>query len=255
MVATITGTNSTQETYSEAPLTASEENDFVNYLTVNMHFTEEQAREMLTNVTPAQVRKYLSLSSGQTSITPAQAQAMWGLSPEVAEALFGSTRNELGTFTNPFGDAFLQMLIFCASFEIDIKRLMSTVINSQLKLAIDAAKEKKDGAIGQFAMAMTSAFLTVGLGVLGVLQANGIRPFKEPPKDGHNNQWLGPIGASLVTAPFNASGEFINQLEQYKAALIEAQEKEGDQRYQQLVTELQTYIDQLRAAAEGLSGR
>lgn len=238
------------------PLTENEKQTFVSYLMSHMNMSQEMAMQLLSNATPEQVRSFLAQATGPNALNRESAKQLamqtWGLTEEQAEAMFGTLDGPNGSFTNPFGDAFLQLLILCNSFQIDIRQLMNTVIGSQLQLAINAAREKKQGAFNQFMFAMSSAAVTAGLGVLGGLQATRLLPERFIPKDGHNNQWLGPIGASLLTAPLNSTGEYMNQLEQYQAALIEADRDEGDKRYQQLVNELESYINLIRNLEEGL---
>ena len=242
-VATRTDSLSTGNVDKPNELTQTEKEKFLAYMMDKFGLTEEQANRMLANLSPEEVQTYLGLASGKDTITRDEAKKLWGLTDDEADILFGGSER-IGIHTNPFGDAFLEFLMLSSAMQVDIKQLMSQVLETQVELGISAAEERLKGATVQFACAMLSAVITAGLGAANATIAKNS-------KTGHGNQWVGPIGASLITAPINASGEYGNANYQYEGAKDDIKAQEANALYQQLVSLYQTTTETEKEQTRG----
>lgn len=241
---------------STQPLTSTEKTNAVEFMMSKMGLTEAQAKGVLENMTPAETRTFLGLISGKDSITRAEAISMWGLSEAEADILFPKGTKELrsgGIFTNPFGNAFLNYLILSYSLGLDIRRMMADMLQTEIALGIEKANEIFTGAIVQFACALTSAVVT---GLAGGVAAYKAKYPTKPDKNqtpqqreaaerkaAMDAQWYSPIGASLVTQPINAGGEFGKQWYEHEGALTEVFSQEAEKLYQQLLSFYQSNND------------
>lgn len=211
-------------------LSPDEASEFVSLLQLKLGLSEEQAQDLLGKATPQQARSLLALHSGEQQITKQDAQELWGLSDQEADVLFGG-KNVLGSFNNPFGEAFLFFMQLSYAFELDLKKMIKGLLTARVESAESAAQERKTGAIIKFATSMTSAALTVG----GAALHAGLVPST---KVGQGSQWTGPLGLSLVTQPVNAGGEFGDQIHQYEASLRDIEAEEANALYQQIEANL-----------------
>jgi hypothetical protein len=228
-----------------SPLTATEQQNFIDAMMSKMALTKEQATQLMNNLDPSQVRTYIGLANGSDNITKEEAKQMWGLSDDEVNMIFGDN-NSIGVFSNPFGEVFLQFLMLSYSMGIDIKKLMAQVMQQQLDLGLDAAKQRKEGATVQFALAMTAAVITVGLGGAHAMSAYNNKG------QGQGSHWLGPMGATLFTQPITAGGEFGKALYEYDAAVNDAFGQQASSIYQQLVEQYQSLIDAQNQLNQGL---
>lgn len=248
-------------TVSNAPLTDVERNQLYEHLTTKMGLTENQARNLVNKISPSEARTILGLITGEDTITRDEAIAAWKLSPAEADILFPKG-NELGVFSNPFAEAFLNYLILNYALGLDIKRMMSDMLAAQIKLGKEKAEEIFKGAIVQFACAMTAALVTGVTGGVGLYKARSAQqeqkhmtPAEREAADRRaamDNQWWSPIGASLYTQPITAGGEFGKQWYEREGALTGVDAEEADKLYQQLVSFYQSSTDAAHAAAQGL---
>ncbi|HEX4879470.1 MAG TPA: hypothetical protein VFV39_06470, partial [Limnobacter sp.] len=211
------GSTQVHPTGLQSPSALSEEqrSAFVDLLIQNMGLNRTQAHRFIDGLSGNEALTLFGLMSGQTVITRESAIQMWGLTPAEADILFPSGQ-VLSTFTNPFGRAFIMLLMLTYSLELDLKQILSEVIQVQKDEAIAKAEDMFRGAIVQFASAMTAAIIT---GVFaGKCMFNAYKTSRTDPKDPNqvrdqqraatDNMWFGPIGASLINQPITAGGEF-----------------------------------------------
>lgn len=250
---------------SATPLTQTETAELVEILVSNFGLSREQAQKMLSNITPQQARTLMGLMNGSDSITRDEAIAMWGLSAEEANILFPEGK-PLSTFTNPFGKAFIDFLMLTYALELDLKQILSEVLDVQKNESIAKAEEFFKGAITQFAAAMTAAVLTGVLAGAGALKAYKAKKSNKNPADGPknnltnqdrtnaaaDNMWFSPIGISLITQPVNAGGELGNSWYQREGAYHEAEAEEARGIYQQLMSMYDSTGQLSRGVAQNL---
>lgn len=243
-------TNTQTSNVSDTPLSEAEKTTFISYATSSFSLTEEQATALVDRLAPDQARTYTNLASGKTDITREQAQEMWGLSNEEADAMFGQ-KNKIGMFDNPFGDLFLQFLMLSYSLGLDIKKMMSTVSNMKFDEAITAAKDRKDGAEKEFACAMASGAVFIGFGGMSMYKIKNTSSDKMTP---HNQmlQWFNPITAQQLGAPISAGGQFGKALDDYEASKHDANNQLLDTVFQQLMNTWQSSNDASRTYTSGL---
>ena len=309
-----TSMNATAGTYESAGaqnVTRTQNEEFTAYLTEKMGLTSTQADALLSAMTPDQVAKFLTLTKKKDTMTREEVMEMsTELGSVLSEAdiavLFPRT---IGTFSNPFGDAFLNFLILSYSLGTDIRQLMAKTLQAQVDLVIQKAEEFFKGAVVQFACAMTAALVTGLSAGMNVYQAKQSRdealdaaktakvedtaslirgePEKEATvqksktsadttksdaqkdqssddapnaaeqkttnvRSAADSMWFGPIGASLLTQPITAAGEFGNAFYQREGAYVEADEQEIRALYEQLVTFYQTVNDSSHSLAQSL---
>ena len=307
-----TSMNATAGTYESAGaqnVTRTQNEEFTAYLTEKMGLTSTQADALLSAMTPDQVAKFLTLTKKKDTMTREEVMEMsteLGLSEADIAVLFPRT---IGTFSNPFGDAFLNFLILSYSLGTDIRQLMAKTLQAQVDLVIQKAEEFFKGAVVQFACAMTAALVTGLSAGMNVYQAKQSRdealdaaktakgedtaslirgePEKEATvqksktsadttksdaqkdqssddapnaaeqkttnvRSAADSMWFGPIGASLLTQPITAAGEFGNAFYQREGAYVEADEQEIRALYEQLVTFYQTVNDSSHSLAQSL---
>lgn len=248
-------------TVSTLPLTSAENTEALEHLMLKMGLTESQAKGLLAKMSPTETRTFLGLISGKDSITRAEGIVMWDLTEAEADILFPKGAKELrsgGTFTNPFGNAFLNYLILSYSLGLDIRQMMAKMLRVEVELGIKKANEIFTGAIVQFACALTSAVVTGALGGFGLYNAHkqakdpkGMTP-EEQQRAALDNQWFSPIGASLVAQPINAGGEFGKQWYEHEGALTQVFAEETEKLYQQLLSFYQSNNDTTSAMARNL---
>lgn len=255
------GTEAGNEVSNE-PLSTSEHTAMVDMLMASMGLTRAQAEKFIANLSSKEARTFLGLMDGSDSITREEATAMWGLTPEEANMLFPENK-PISTFTNPFGQAFTMFLMLTYSLELDLKAILSEVLQVQKDEAISKAEDLFTGAVAQFAAAMTAAIVT---GVFaGKSMFKAYKTSKTPPPDPKNpaqtanqataatdNMWFGPIGASLINQPISASGEFTNAWYQREGALHEAEVEEARSLYQQIMSIYDTTGQTSRSIAQNL---
>lgn len=242
------------------PLSVQERARLVDMLQTTMGLTPSQAQRLIDGMPPDQARTFHSLMTGGAEITREQGISMWGLSPEEANILFPQGK-VISTFTNPFGRAFTMLLMLTYSLEIDLKDLLSEVIQTQKNEAIAKAEENFKGAIAQFACAMAAAIITgVFAGKCAVsawkaknspLQKNPDGT-QSPAKAATDNMWFGPIGASLINQPISATGEFTNAWYQREGLYHDANVEEARGIFQQLMSIYDSTGQLNKTIAQGL---
>lgn len=232
------------------PLNKEEKSTFISYVMSAFSLTEEQAAALVDRLAPDQARTYMDLASGKTNITRDQAQKMWGLTDEETDAMFGQ-KNKIGIFDNPFGDLFLQFLMLSYSLGLDIKKIMSTVSNMKFDEAITAAKDRKDGAMKEFACAMAAATVT---GMFAGGSFYKIYRMDAEKMNPHNQmlQWMSPVTAQLFSAPLTAGGQFGKAFDDFEASLHDANSQLLDTVFQQLMNTWQSSNDASRTYTSGL---
>lgn len=245
---------------SALPLTVQERTLIVEMLKSNMGLRTDQAQQFIDGVAPSQARMFLALMTGNAEITREQATAMWGLSPEQADFLFPAGK-VLSTFSNPFGRAFIMLLMLTYSLEIDLRGLLSQVIETQKEQAIAKAEDNFRGAIAQFACAMVAGIITgvfAGKCAISAYKAKNA-PMQKNPDGSHSqakaatdNMWFGPIGASLINQPISATGEFVNAWYQREGLYHDANVEEARAIFQQLMSTCDSTGQLSKTAAQGL---
>lgn len=242
---------------TETEVTQEQAQQFVDALVQTGMLTEQQALAFLGTLNPEQVGRILSQFNGERTIDPARAAEMWGLTSEEAATLFSPQTGVL-LRTNPFGAAFLRFMQLAYELELDLKHLMQEVLQRQVDFAIEAAEERFTGAIVQFACAMAAALVSFGCGVMSFRNAKNMSPNKPTDNDAAasakaatDNQWFSPIGASLMTQPLNAAGEFGNQYYQFEGATTQAYADEAGKLYEQLVSMYQSTRESEKTMASG----
>jgi hypothetical protein len=155
-------------------------------------------------------------------------------------------------FDNPFGDLFLQFLMLSYSLGLDIKKMMSSVSNMKFDEAMNAAHDRKEGAMRDFACAMAAGAVTVGIG--GGSMYKLYRAKNDPKMDPMDPkwQWLTPYTAQQITAPITAGGQFGKSLEEYDASVHDANNQLLDTVFQQLMNTWQSTNDASRTYDSGL---
>lgn len=243
------------------PLTTSERAEALSYLGSSYGLNESQARKLLDRMSPDQARTFLNLISGMGTISRADAQRMWNLKDSELNLLFPKGER-IGVLTNPFAKAFLNYLILSYSLGLDIRQMMAKIIETQIQLGIEKANQIFNGAIVQFACAMTAAVLTGVMGGVGLYKAT------HPPKQNKDmtpeeraaadrkaamdNQWYSPIGASLMTQPINAGGEFGKQWYEREGALTAVEAEEAEKLYQQMLSFYQSTMETDQSVARAV---
>jgi len=247
---------------SNEPLSTSEHTAMVDMLMASMGLTRAQAEKFIANLSPKEARTFLGLMDGSDSITREEAIAMWDLTPEEANILFPDNK-PISTFTNPFGQAFTMFLMLTYALELDLKAILAEVLQVQKDESIAKAEDLFDGATVQFAAALTAALVT---GVFaGKSMFKAYKASKTPPPDPKNpnqtasqnnaatdNMWFGPIGASLITQPISAGGEFGNSWYQREGAYHDANTEEARGLYQQIMSLYDTTGQLSRSVAQNL---
>lgn len=235
---------------SHIPLTKEEKAQLATEFMSSFALTEEQANELVEKLTPEQAHTYLNLTSGKTNITREQAQKMWGLSNEEADAMFGH-QNKIGVFDNPFGDLFLRFLMLSYALGLDMKKMMSGVANMKFDEAMQAAHDRKEGAHKEFACSMAAAALFIGFGAGSLVALKFTKADKMNP---HNPllQWLNPMTASQLGAPLTAMGGYLKAEKDYDASTHDANNQLLETIYQQLMNTWQSTNDAGRTYSSGL---
>lgn len=250
---------------STEPLNQTEHATMVELLMRDLGLSREQAQKFISELSPKQARTLMGLLNGSDSITREEAIQMWGLTAEEANILFPDNK-PISTFTNPFGRAFTDFLILTYALELDLKQILSEVLEVQKNESIAKAEEFFKGAIAQFAAAMTAAVVTGVMGGMGALKAYKAKKDAAPlkTKDGNpadntsqtnaaaDNVWFSPIGISLITQPLNASGEFTNSWFQREGAYHEAEAEEARGIYQNIMSVYDSTGQLSRTVAQGL---
>lgn len=244
------GTNLNTTEVASVPLNREEKSTFVSYAMSSFSLTEEQATALVEKLAPEQARTYMDLASGKTNITREQAQTMWGLSNEEADAMFGQ-KNKIGMFDNPFGDLFLQFLMLSYSLGLDIKKMMSSVSNMKFDEAMEAAHDRKQGAAVAFGCALAAGALSIGFSGFSYYRINKMHDEK---LNSFNPklQWLGPQTATMLGQPITAGGEFGKSLQDYDASVHDANNQLLDTVFQQLMNTWQGSNDASRTYTSGL---
>lgn len=245
---------------NSSPLTVQERALLVEMLQGELGLRTDQAQQLIDSIAPSQARMFQALMTGNAEITREQATAMWGLTPEEANILFPQGK-VISTFSNPFGRAFTMLLMLTYSLEIDLKELLSEVIQTQKEEAIAKAEENFKGAIAQFVCAMVAAIVTglfAGKCAYSAYKAKNAPQQKNqdgtysPVKAATDNMWFGPIGASLINQPISATGEFVNAWYQREGLYHEANVEEARGIFQQLMSIYDSTGQLGKTAAQGL---
>jgi hypothetical protein len=229
------------------PLNPQEKKQFSEAMKSAFGLTQAQCDAILSNLPPQQIRTYLALASGEDEITRQEAQDMWGLTDEETNGLFGE-RQSIGTFGNPFGDVFLNMLMLTYAMGLDLKKLVSDMVHGKKNYAIEAARERLNGATVQFAFAMAAAVLTIGMAAINMWGATHPKTTKGADGQAQNqarwmdNNWFGPFGVQLGTAPLNAIGEYVNATYRFEGEELDAKKDYAASMDQQLQALLDGYI-------------
>lgn len=241
------GVNPANVAGSAEPLSQQERQQFIESMKSTFGLNQAQCDAILNNLPPQQVRTYLALASGEDEITRQEAQDMWGLTDEETNNLFGE-RQSIGVFGNPFGDVFLHTLMLTYSMGLDLKKIMSDLVHGKKNYAIEAAEERLKGATVQFACAMAAAVLTIAMA--GINTWSAAHP-KAPTKgaDGQqqnqsrwmDNNWCGPFGVQLFTAPLNAGGEFWNATYRYEGEVLDSQKDYAGSQEQQVQSLIESF--------------
>lgn len=244
---------SAQQTNFPDDLSSEESSQLIAILQNRLGFSAEQAESFAKLMTPTQARTFLALTTGDQNITREGAQEFLGLTEQEVDSIFGD-KKVIGIYNNPFGDAFLTFMALSYSLELDFKLMMRKMLTTQVDTARSAAEDRKSGAIGKFAMAMTAAAVTFGLGGMNMHNA---RKNAGEGKDGQPNRpegspWTSPIGASLITQPINAIGEFTDQMYQYHASQEDINSQEASALYQQFVSMMESTERRKSKASENL---
>lgn len=240
------------------PLSDQEKQAFIETVEQAFHLTKEQAQQMLTNLSPEEVRTFTEMSHSAQGASREQLQKMLGLTDEQADILLGPP-NPHGVYTNPFGDVFLQFLMLLKSLNVDLQLVAQKMLQAQVEFGLKAADEKFKGAIAKFATALVAAGVTVVCAGVNAGLAFKYRKEAATNKDDpnykpkHVSQWAGPMGAQLIGQPITATGDFVDAVYEKESEQDTVYAQEARSIYDRIVESRQSVHDSEKAAAEALS--
>lgn len=244
--------NSAQAEGSSTQLSSTDRQFLQNEMASIFSMSPEAASEVLESLPTGVLKSVLPKIRGEEGLSAREIQDTFGLADSEINELMGGQeqlgRQVRGTYNNPFGDAFLVLMMITRELMADVKLSHVNLVRSQVDLAKEAAAERKTGAMGQFIMAMGAAGASFACGVKHYTKTQN----KTEDKPDMSGGYTGVMGANLITQPLTAGGEFINQSFQYKAALLDADGQEAQAFTQQLTSLASSIADSERSMASGL---
>ncbi|WP_370263594.1 hypothetical protein [Limnobacter sp.] len=269
---------------AQKPLDHHERTQMMNYLQHQRGLTAEQAERFLDEfMQPDEVRQFLSVISGQTSITRQDMKEKWGLSDEEIDFVLqgeeslsmrpadGEGRHGAVLVTShPFGNIFVEFMALMYALGTDVRQMITKMIKVQKDGMIDSANEQFRGAIAKFSAAMFAGVVSLGGGAFNALNTKN-KPPSDPSQnagtgktgnestnsrnarlnDAMNNTWTSPQGLALITQPFSATGEFLDAFFQREAGRSNAEVEEARAIFQQLMSFYEQTNHAQQSAAQG----
>lgn len=249
--------NTAQAEGSSTQLSSTDRQFLQNEMANIFSMSPEAASEVLESLPAGVLKSVLPKIRGEEGLSAREIQDTFGLADSEINELMGGQeqvgRQIRGTYNNPFGDAFLVLMMITRELMADVKMSHVDLVRSQVDLAKKAADERKTGAMGQFIMAMGAAGASIACGGMHYAKSKSQKPENES-RNGLDRlgDYTGVMGANLITQPLTAGGEFINQSFQYKAALLDADGQEAQAFTQQLTSLASSIADSERSMASGL---